>query len=394
VSVSPSARWYGTVIRVAATSSVDWYAHIAYRIRGWGKLPRTRGATLVIANHQHDLDSMAVMARLTLEGPWTTPVRTVSSRRMFEPGFFAVRTPWIAPLVRRVDASPLFDALGPMPIENDLRRRTLRAIATSVRRRHGNAPLADVLSDGELARLGLQATLRVDDLGAARWFDGAETAIDMRTLREPHRSEIIAETRALIATDLARIEDALRAGGTMFVTPEGHYTLDGRMLRFRAVFERLVPLAEVWLSPISYDALRGTRLSQLYRLLRPAKPDDILASLKAARPVTVSQLLAAWLLGPRPTTFLRADAVTGVATGLQGLPRGAFLDPELAAAPPRVVQEALDTCERLGILIRDGAAYRLSARRTHPRFADVDDIVAFQARFLEETLDGLARISA
>jgi hypothetical protein len=394
MSVPPCARWYGTVIRVAATSSVNWYVHLAYRIRGWGRLPRTRGATLVIANHQHDLDSMAVMSRLTLQGPWTTPVRTVSSRRMFEPGFFAVRTPWVAPLVRRLDATPLFDALGPMPIENDLRRRTLRAIATSVRRRHGNALLAGVLSHDELQRLGFEETVRVDDLTAARWFDSSEAMVDVRTLREPHRGEIVAETRALVTTDLARIEDALRAGGTMFVTPEGHYTVDGRMLRFRAVFERLAPLADVWLSPISYDVLRGERLSQLYRLLRPAQPSDILASLKAARPVTVSQLLAAWLLGPRPETFLRAHAVTGVAAELRGLPRGAFLDPELAANPPGVVQDALDTCERLGIVIRDGAAYRLSARRTHPRFADVDDIVAFQARFLGETLDGLARVSA
>jgi hypothetical protein len=251
-----------------------------------------------------------------------------------------------------------------------------------------------VLGEEVLRELHIDTGARISDLARARYFNQSEHVVDLRALREPHRGEIVAETRTLVAEDLARIEDAVRAGGTMFVTPEGHYTVDGRMMRFRGVFERLVPLAEVWIAAISYDPLRGRRLSQLYRLMRPARTDDIISSLKAARPVTVSQLLATWLMGLTRPVFLRADAVVGVAAELLRLPEGAFLDPELAADPPRTVQDAIDTCERLGILIRDGAGYRLSTRRTHPRFADVDDIVAFEARFHAETLEGLAAVSA
>ena len=334
---------------------------------------------------------MAVMSRLTLQGPWTTPVRTVSSRRMFEPGFFAVRTPWIAPLVRRLDATPLFDALGPMPIENDLRRRTLRAIATSVRRRHGNALLAGVFSDDELQRLGFEETVRVDDLTAARWFDSSEAMVNVRTLREPHRGESSPRRgRSLIRTSrasktrCARRDDVRHARGALHGR-RPHAALSRRVRAARAARGRVAVA----------DQLRRAARGALIAVV-PAAP-----ARAARRHPRVAEsgeaghgepLLAAWLLGPRPKTFLRADAVTGVAAELRGLPRGAFLDPELAANPPGVVQEALDTCERLGIVIRDGAAYRLSARRTHPRFADVDDIVAFQARFLGETLDGLARV--
>jgi hypothetical protein len=47
---------------------------------------------------------------------------------------------------------------------------------------------------------------------------------------------------------------------------------------------------------------------------------------------------------------------------------------------------ALRYMTELGILVRAGDRYRLAATRRHPQFPLVDDIVAYQARFLEETL--------
>jgi len=385
------SRWWETAIRLAAAGTLDPYVHAAYRIRGWGRLPQPRDATLVVANHQHDLDSMAIMSRLILQGPWPEPIRTVSSRRMFEPGFFAVRTPWVAPLVRRYDPSALFAALGPMPIENDLRWRTLRSVCATVRRLHGNLPLADVIAQPVREAIGFPDDVRVDDLGRPPWFDLASAPVDLHGLREPYRADLLRETRRLLDEDLARIEDALRSGGTFFVTPEGHYSTDGRMLRFRAVFARLAPLADIWLAAISYDPLRGRRLSQLYRIVRPAFADDIVASLKAARPVTVSHLFATWLLARGDESFTEADAVTGIAAALAALPPTAFIDPELRASPPRTVVESIETSLRLGVLERGAARLRLAERRRHPRFADVADIVAFQAAALEETLEALRR---
>jgi 1-acyl-sn-glycerol-3-phosphate acyltransferase len=374
------------LIRLAAAAAVLPYVHTAYRIRGWGRLPRRRGPTLVIANHQHDLDSLAIMALLTLNGPWSRPIHTISSRRMFEPGFFAVRTPWVAPLVRGVDASPLFAALGPMPIENDLRRRALLSVATSIRRRHGDVAVGEFLDSGVLAELELPASLSTKRLTERRWFDAAQSPIELRMLLEPHRTEVREETRRSVDADLSRIEATLRAGATFFLTPEGHYTTDGRMLRFRDAFARLAPLADVWLAAIAYDVLRGKRLSQLYRLMRPQSTADIVASLKAARPVTVSQLLSAWFVRADVKPFTQNVAVAEVQAAIARLSPLAFVDPELRANAPGIVRESLATCEQLAILTRDGECYRLNERRRHPQFGDVRDIVDFQAQSFAESV--------
>jgi len=393
IAASRPPAWTAA-LRLLAAATMLPYVHLAYRIRGWGRLPRRRGPTLVIANHQHDLDSMAIMARLTLDRPWTGPIRTVSSRRMFEPGFFAVRTPWLAPLVRGYDPSALFEALGSMPIENDLRSRILDSVLRGVRRRHGNIRLAEVVPATVLEARGLSTDVRLDDLAAARWFDAARAPLELRDLREPHRTEVRGETRRLVDEDLARIEATLRAGGTFFLTPEGHYTTSGRILRFRDAFARLVPLADVWLAAISYDVLRGARLSQLYRIVRPERSNDVLSSLKAARPVTVSQLLAPWLLTRGSDPFSEATGVAAVGAALAVLPERLFVDPEVRRDPQRVVREAVATCERLGILTKNGSGYRLTECRRHPRFGEVADVVAFQANSFAETLEGSAALDA
>src|SRR5581483_7778967 len=158
--------------------------------------------------------------------------------------------------------------------------------------------------------------------------------------------------RRLVDEDLARIEATLQAGATFFLTPEGHYTTSGRMLRFRDAFARLAPLAEVWLAAISYDTLRGQRLSQLYRIVRPEREDDILASLKAARPVTASQLAAKWFFAQTATSFAPEALTAGVSKLLEALPARLFVDPELRRDPQRVAGECIATCERLGVLAR------------------------------------------
>ncbi len=113
------------------------------------------------------------------------------------------------------------------------------------------------------------------------------------------------------------------------------------------------------------------------------------ATLAAIRPVTTSQLLGAWLRA-RSERFTEDDAVVAVTGALERLPRGAFVDPELRRKPRAMVRAALPLMARLHILERDGDGYRLAAVRRHPQFPFVDDIIAFQARFLEETLEHAA----
>jgi 1-acyl-sn-glycerol-3-phosphate acyltransferase len=367
------------------------YVNTAYRIRKWGRLPFRRGPTLVIANHQHDLETMAIVMWLSFEGPWRNPTFAASGRRMFEPGFMAQRIPWLAPALRRVDATPLFRALGLDPIENELGSRPFASFAAAVRARHGDLSLDDVFEVAALERAGLRGR-RISDLLTARHVRSARTYATMRDLRAPYRDEIRAETRALLDEDLARMENQLARGATLFLTPEGRYTRDGRMGTFREAFRRLAPLADVFVAPVSYDPFRGRRLSMLFRVVGPVKRSAAPDALAAARPVTVSQVLAEWLSSGAPR-FSFDEAVSAVDRRLRALPQGLFIDPELRGDAQRVVRDALATMTRLGFLRAEAAAYRRGERTVHPQFPDVADMLAFQSRFFAETIEAERRVA-
>ena len=70
------------------------YTYSAYRVRSWGRLPRKRGATVVISNHQHDLDTMGVIPALQLKTPMRDPLYAATAKLMHEPGFMAIRARW------------------------------------------------------------------------------------------------------------------------------------------------------------------------------------------------------------------------------------------------------------------------------------------------------------
>ena len=210
------------------------------------------------------------------------------------------------------------------------------------------------------------------------------TRIGFNAVKEPYRGELLAHTRATLQTDLQRIEAKVREGVTFYLTPEGRYTTDGRVGRFRLALRRLAPLATVYLIAMSYDVFVGRRLSVLFRIVPPADPADLKTSLQAERPFTVSQLLAAWLIG-QSSSFGRDDALHAVREALAVLPPRAFVDPELRRGPERLVNSALRTMVRLKILRRDGPRFSLASQRRHPQFPQVKDMLAYQAAFFAES---------
>jgi MFS family permease len=360
------------------------------RVRQWGRLPFRRGPTVLIANHQHEDESEMVMERTFLQGPWRAPVLTASTRRMFEPGFFAWRMPWLAPVARELNAGGMFHALGMLPLENQLSAQPVRSLARAVRIAHGDLAVADVFREPAWSALPSGART-LDDVLAPRNFVASERATKLAYLHEPYRREALDRIRASIEEDVARIVDVTRRGATFFVTPEGFYSTDGRMRPLKGIVEQLVAVADPWLLAIAYDPLRGRRLSMLYRIVRPARPDDLATSLAAARPVTTSALLARWLLAvDRP--FEAEEAREAVGRARDALPPGAFVDPELAHDAGAVVDQALAMMTRRGWLIAEGTRRRLAARRNDPRFRDAD-VVAYQARFLAETIAALDQLA-
>jgi hypothetical protein len=376
------------LVLLAVAIRQPWLA-TRVRVRQFGRLPPRRGPGVLIANHQHEDESEIVVGRAFLQSG-CRPLYTASSRRMYEPGFFAVRMPWLAPLTRGLNAGPLFLALGMLPLENELASRPLRSIARTVHARHGDLPLELVLRAEALAAAPRRAT-RLRELLAPRALIAGETRVKLSHVLEPYRGELVAALRAGVEADIARIAGVVRRGATFFVTPEGFYSTDGRMRPLKGIVDHLVPLGRVWLAAIAFDPFRGRRLSLLYRVVEPAGRRDLRSSLAAARPVTTSALLASWMLAVR-LPFERAEARDGVRRLRDELPPGAFVDPELRADADRCVDEALDGPH--APVVAGGARFTLAPERRDRRFPGVEDVVAYQAAFHAETLAALRALGA
>lgn len=368
------------------------YYHSAYRVRGWGTLPSTPEPKLLIANHQHEIEAAVIISDLNLRGRiWRYPIFTVSSRRMWEPGFFAERIPWLSPFLRSANTGWLFAALGMQPIENELHARPFVSIAYMLVQRHGNLDLKDVFSDSARARLGDAQTLK--DLLGAKHFTAGRSRVKLTEIAEPYRKEILELTREQIDADLAHFETLQRAGGSIFLTPEGFYSGDGKMQRFRGALSRLAPHSEHWLVGISYDPFVGRRLSMLYRVLQGDRGVPLEQQIKRVRPVTTSALLGSWLYEDRSRTFSAQEARAAVLDALRTLPPELFVDPELRSQPSAMADRALAGLARLRVIVRDGEGYRLAETRRHPQFPRTADIVEYQFNFHRETLEGAARPS-
>ena len=386
---APKLPASGGPLLAFAMAVIHPYFLTAYRIRGWGRLPRKRGATLLITNHQHDLDTTGLIMRLSVQGPWMHPIYTTGSRRMFEPGFMEVRVAWIRRLVALVDWAWMFRMLGVLPIENELRRRSVAAIAWAVYRRHGDLPATDVFGERAMKEVRGATTLR--QLVGRTPLEPKEY-VSIATLREPYRQEVLDELRDQVEADLTLIESVLRADGTLYLTAEGRYTTDGRLSRFRASLPRLAPLGDIYLLALSYDPFVAKRLSLLYRVVKPYDPADLRASLAAARPVTFSQVFASWL-HDRDSSFTRDEALAGVRATLASVPQSAFVDPEFAANPARLLDAALRWMTRSGLLSAgDDGTYRRGAKRTDQRFPLVPDILVHQTNHFAETISACARM--
>jgi hypothetical protein len=372
-------------LRWLAVACVASYYSLRYRVRGWGRLPRRRGPTLVVANHQHEIESPTIVALLAEQTfAWRYPIFTVSSRRMWEPGFLAERIPWLRFALQNANLGWLFSAIGMQPIENELHARPLASLAFTLRAMHGDLPLADVFRERALALLPAGMATIADALAPAH-FEAARTVVTLSDVVEPYRHELLASTRDQLEADLQNFEAIQRDGATIFLMPEGFYTGDGKMQRLRGVLPRLAPLARIWIAGISYDPFASRRLPMLYRLREAAVDAPLDAQLKRTRPVTTSALLATWLSG-HSESFSDREAVEAVQRQLAELPPALFVDPELRGDPAGRVRRALATMESLDMLARTGNHYAQTSTRCHPDFPRTPDMIAYQNNFHAETL--------
>jgi hypothetical protein len=351
----------------------------------WGRLPKRLGSALVISNHQNELDLMPFTALGFLTTGGRSPLLAATAKLLFEPGFMAVRFPSMWRVLRSLNMNWFFLAIGLLPIENELQSRSIGRWAWSVERIHGRIPLEEIFKDSVVERYGLRG-LKTSDLFRARHFQTAQDAyVRITELQAVYGKEQLDLMRRGVAEDLDGFEDAVRRGATLYVTPEGAYTVTGAALPFRGIWERLEPLAqEIYIAAISYDPF-APKFSQLYHVVPLRRREDASDELRAARAVTVSAVLSAWMVD-REEPFTEAQAVSAVRATLERVPQTAFVDPELLQSPEAVTKRALAAMVHYDILTRAETGYALSEKRKHPNYPMVEDIVDFQAKFIGETL--------
>ncbi|MGA8533640.1 MAG: hypothetical protein WB615_05990 [Candidatus Tumulicola sp.] len=377
-------------MRATAYVTRQLYLKFRIRVRQWGHLPANRGATVLITNHQHMDEGEMITARTFLRHP-RKPLVMCNSRRTFETGFIAARLPCTAWLTRGVNLSGLWARFSILPIENHLFSRPLISLAEELRAAHGDLPLDAVFPPETLAPLSLNGGV-LSDLWRHANFMRAQAWVKVSHLKQPYRREVLRNLRTIYERDIAAIVERVRAGATFYVTPEGDFSRDGRMHPMRnGIVEALAPFAELWLCAVAYDPFESGRLSMLYRVLRYDGAADVGTALAAARPITTSALLSAFLLDG-PKTFQAEDAVRAVRERLDALPGGVFVDPELRRAPDATVIKALATLRKRGMLAAHGKSYRLTTHRANARFPHVADMIDFQRNMLDETLAAARRL--
>ncbi|HXN09254.1 MAG TPA: hypothetical protein VN860_06295 [Candidatus Acidoferrales bacterium] len=374
-------------LRWATYLSIACYYRVAYRIRNWGRLPRRRGPSLLVINHQHDIESAVVVATLGLTSfSWRYPIFTVSSRRMWEPGFFAQRIAWARFALRGLNFGWLFSSIGMQPIENELHAKALASLAYMLQMLYGDLPLATVFRAHALGRIGPEFKM-LSDVSRSPHLPAAQMKASLSDLNEPYRSKTLAATRSQLDADIAHFEELIQDGATIFLAPEAFYTGDGKMQRLRGILPKLAPFSQIFACGISFDPFVGRRLSMLFRVTSAAIGVPLDVQLKRLRPVTTSALLATWL-HTEPGPFTSHEAVDAVMRQLNDVPPQLFIDPELRRRPETLVRSALRGLVRLATLKAEGNRFALTGQRTHPQFPQTSDIIAYQYNFHTETLAG------
>jgi hypothetical protein len=391
-----------------------------------GRLPRRRGSTLVISNHLHDLDGMIMPALLTLAGPWRHPVYFAASQRLFEPGFLALRFPKLKRFLRRVNLAPLFTVVGVRPIENQPLSRPLASYGYQVLRTAGNRPLGEVFTEQALQELGLRPEDPLSALWSASAFDAAQRPASLTALRPEVRSQVREVVRTVLTDQVNNMVKEVETGGTLFITPEGKYSDDGLLHRFRQAYHPLYRAArQHYIAAISYDPFAYKRRLGVWVRIVPVPPgQDVVQMLRSHRVITVSQVIlhvlttgghrqpGSWEEEALPTRvpgqshvhrplvaagrthvagasagLTLADVEQGVIHFLEQLPEPVQAAADLRANPRRAVRRALRSMVRAGVLQENAGRYSLGECKTDKHFHNVPDIVSFFTNSLNETLE-------
>ena len=364
------------------------YLLLHYRLVIEGSPPPQKGAILVIANHQHDLDGMIIPPLLTSMRPYRHAAFCVASKRLFEPGFLAFRGPkWMRPLLYRVNLAHLFRSVGILPMENQPLKRPISSYSHEIYEHYGNLLLSEVFQPELMMSIQARPEERLKDLWGIHLSVASRQEVTMQTLLPNYKQFIKKNERTKIEEELQCAKFTLQAGEMLFLTPEGKYTQHGKLIQMKQALKELLPFAErIIVSTITYDPFIEKKML-VYVRFDHTSVEEAITKLAITRPVTLSHLVAYSWAHRKIDTMTMDELIESVRSLLQhmiGIKLSGSVQP-IRTIVPIIVKRMTE----YGLLKEINGNYHQGIYMNISEFPGVEDILSYYSNMLEETIQSL-----
>jgi len=333
--------WWSAFARPALAAAFATIPRVAFALDVSGlEHARVQPPVYFAISHKRDLDTMAPLGRILFYRGWrslTREVRFAMRSDSFEPGFLAraVAVPrWVRVflrLVRPISVGPILRGLGVYPL-TDYSMRPGETWIREYLRVEGDTPVGATLAPWMIQRLAeatnnhpdAVARLMLSGLMAWRFHDPLQPRVgpDMFAGAARRRAE-----RRVVETAKAELEAIagwMRRGGSLYGSPEGRLSPDGRISPITSGLHRILreahPETRLVTIMIVYDFMTTHRRRMFVTLAPPIERvpqipqrtlDEVLrhAWLRSAR-FTCTQLGAAFLVRRAQNAQLGAEPFT------------------------------------------------------------------------------------
>lgn len=373
---------------------------------------RIKPGTVIASNHQRDVDGPMIgtvlVRRRGLRFAWPLPYYA-TREDLFRPGILARLTVhWPRPVSALLGHVSLawFFPLGHAEPMRRVREYTLgEALRALCEAGCGNDDYRIVLNARGRRELGIDRAvplhallMHADPKRLERWWG-------LRRLTLCALARIAPGFRATVDAQLAHFAGRLAEGHSVYFSPEGTLSRDGRLGRIREGFFRLChSRAEPpWIQPaaLSYDSLAPGRTRVVIRIGNPFRANvdanrcafdaGLRRAIVALEPITPSHLLARFLLHG-PASFTPDELADWFTRGLAALrERNASLDPlwtrtDLSA----LARRRLHWLRRKHLVVHSGGHYRNTCPRdVPPGWRTPANVVRFLGNSLDDIAPGL-----
>lgn len=233
--------------------------------------------TFYVITHKRDFDAFVPVPLLLAHRgrqAFTRDLHFAMRGDGFQVGFLSriVRRPaWFSHALRPINVGPILCGVGVHPL-NSLHMRPMESWIREALRADGDTSIGELLAPVTIEMLATRTGTRVTKLAALpassllKWrffpYLQEETGPEIFTSAAHRRAEL--RVLATAKEQLGDCVDWLRAGGSLYTSPEGLLTIDGRLSPLRAGLTRVLRAApsDTRVQPIAiiYDFMATGRL--------------------------------------------------------------------------------------------------------------------------------------